>query len=120
MFEQEMAKLVDSVDGALSCVVMGFDGISLERYPMEPVNGVDVETVGMEYSVVMSQIKTTTELMEAGQVGEVAIRNDSLLALFRVLTEDYFLVLAMKPTGNFGKGRYMMRMVSPNIEKELI
>jgi hypothetical protein len=36
-----------------------------------------------------------------------------------VLSQDYFLGLALKPEGNFGKGRFLMRMAMPDLRAGL-
>jgi len=119
MFEESLRRLVDSVEGGLACVVMGFDGISLEKYLANEPGAFDVETIGMEYSVVLRQIRTTASMLDAGDLGEVAIRNERLTAILRPISDEYFLLFAMKPDGNFGKGRYLARLVAPEIRREL-
>ena len=41
------------------------------------------------------------------------------MTLIRVLSETYFLALAIRPDGNFGKGRYLMRTAAPKLVAEL-
>jgi len=41
------------------------------------------------------------------------------VTIIRTLGDTYFLALAMKPDGNFGKGRYLMRTAAPKIMAEL-
>ncbi len=119
MFEESLRRLVENVEGGLACVVMGFDGISLEKYLSPEPGAFDVETIGMEYSVVLRQIRNTAGLLDAGDLGEVAIRNEKVTAILRPISNEYFLLFAMKPDGNFGKGRYMARLVAPEIRREL-
>jgi hypothetical protein len=42
-----------------------------------------------------------------------------MITLIRTLGEGYFLAVAIRPDGNFGKGRYMMRTVAPRLLAEL-
>jgi len=39
--------------------------------------------------------------------------------LMRLVSPEYFLVLAMKPEGNYGKGRYVLRITAPKVKAEL-
>lgn len=39
--------------------------------------------------------------------------------IVRVVTPEYFVALALRPEGNFGKGRYLMRVVTPKLQAEL-
>jgi hypothetical protein len=36
-----------------------------------------------------------------------------------VLSQDYFLGLALEPRANYGKGRFLMRVVAPRLQAEL-
>ena len=42
-----------------------------------------------------------------------------MITLIRTLNDTYFLALAMRPDGNLGKGRYMMRTAAPKLLAEL-
>ena len=37
----------------------------------------------------------------------------------RALNEEYFLAFALRPAGNFGKARYVLRVLAPKIQAEL-
>jgi hypothetical protein len=37
----------------------------------------------------------------------------------RMVSPEYFLVLALKPEGNYGKGRYVLRLTAPKLLSEL-
>jgi predicted regulator of Ras-like GTPase activity (Roadblock/LC7/MglB family) len=119
MFQERLKHIVDNVDGSYASVLMGFDGISLDTYMAPEPSDFDIQSVGLEYSVVLKQIKTTAELLEAGKVHEVAITSEKLITLVRILNDEYFIALALRPNGNYGKGRYLLRVVGPELNKEL-
>jgi hypothetical protein len=37
----------------------------------------------------------------------------------RALNEEYFLAFAVRPSGNFGKARYVLRVLAPKFQAEL-
>jgi len=37
----------------------------------------------------------------------------------RLVSPDYFLVLALGSSGNYGKGRYALRIAAPRVNAEL-
>jgi hypothetical protein len=39
--------------------------------------------------------------------------------LIRVVSPEYFVALAIRPDGNFGKGRYLLRLVAPKLQAEI-
>ena len=42
-----------------------------------------------------------------------------MITLIRTLGDTYFLALAIKPDGNLGKGRFLMRTAAPKLLAEL-
>ena len=123
MFHESLQRIVDNVEGGLAGILMGFDGIAVDSYnrPAEPPEGapIDIDTVGMEFSFILGQVRKAAEALDVGNVQEVAIRADRLSVLIRVLNADYFLALAIREGGNYGKGRYLLRVVAPKLQAEL-
>jgi predicted regulator of Ras-like GTPase activity (Roadblock/LC7/MglB family) len=118
-FLSHLESVVNQVDGALACSVMGFDGISVETHQKEGLGELELQNTWVEYANVLSQVKSAAELLKAGDVAEVSINTERLVTLMRLVTPDYFLVLAMKPDGNYGKGRYVLRVTAPRVRAEL-
>ncbi len=119
MFQENLKRLVTDTDGGVAGLLMGFDGIAVDSY-VAPDGGVDIQTVGMEFSFILTQVRKAAEILEVGAVQEIAIRAASLTVLIRVLSADYFIALAIRPDGNFGKGRYLLRVVAPKLQTELV
>lgn len=117
MFKEALQKIVDNVEGGVAGLVMGFDGIAVDSYTRE--ERMDVNTVGMEFSFILTQIRKAAETLELGDVHEVTIKAEKLTIVIRVLSKEYFLALALGPDGNFGKGRYLMRVTAPKLQSEL-
>ena len=118
MFRENLMKLVDNVEGGLAGLLMGFDGIAVESYTPDQ-KAIDIQNVGMEFSYILTQVRRAAESLDVGGVQEIAIRTETLNIIIRVLTPEYFLALALGPGGNFGKGRYLLRVVAPKLQSEL-
>ncbi len=118
MFEDALKGLVEGVDGGLACLIMDSSGIALEKYAKEGAP-FDIDTIGVEFSVVIGAIKRASEMLEAGTAREMAVATEKMITLIRMVGDSYFLALTMKPDGNFGKGRYMMRTTVPKLAAEL-
>lgn len=117
MFRASLEKMVDGCEGAFAAVVMGFDGVSVESITRQP--HFDVQTVSMEFSFVLTQVRKASEILEVGGLEEVSIRSEQLTYLVRVLSEDYFVALVLSPEGNLGKGRFVLRMGLPALRAEV-
>ena len=118
MFQESLKRLVTETEGGLAGLLMGFDGIAVDSYGA-PGSTVDITTVGMEFSFILGQVRKAAEILEVGGVQEIAIRAENLTIIIRVVTKDYFVALALKPEGNYGKGRYLLRVVAPKLQTEL-
>lgn len=122
MFQALLKKLVDSTDGGVAGLLMGYDGINVDTYTVgDPPDGVpDINTIGMEFSFLLTQVRKAAESLELGGVQEVTIRTDRLTILMRSCTPEYFVALAIRAEGNFGKGRFLLRVVTPKLQAELV
>lgn len=118
MFQEVLREVVDKTDGGIAGLLMGVDGIAIDQYVRED-EALDVESVGMEFSVILKNIANAAQMLEAGTAEEVAVRAERLTTVIRLLNDDYFVAIALSPTGNFGKARYMLRLRAGQILAEL-
>jgi predicted regulator of Ras-like GTPase activity (Roadblock/LC7/MglB family) len=122
-FLPHLESVVTQVDGAIACSVMGFDGIAVETYQAPSAADVavnlDINTAWIEYGNTLSQLKSGADLLKCGAVAEVSVNTEKLITLMRMVTPEYFVVLALKPEGNYGKGRYVLRVTAPKLKAEL-
>src|SRR6476469_4395572 len=118
MFKDALREIVDKTDGGLAGLLMDTSGIPLETYAKDDP-GFDINTVGIEFGALIGSIRKAAEMLEAGTTQEVAINTDKLVTIIRLLSDQYYLALTMKPDGNFGKGRYLMRTAAPKLLAEL-
>ena len=118
MFKEALKEIVDKTDGGIAGLLMDSSGIALETYAKEE-SPIDINNVGVEFGVVLGSIKRAAEMLEAGTTNEVAINTDKLVTIIRMLGDSYFLALTLKPDGNLGKGRYLMRTAAPKLLAEL-
>ena len=79
----------------------------------------DLKSLLVEYSGVFRSAREAAEAHEAGGVAEVAIATDKLTAVARQVSPEYFMVVALRPDGNLGKARYLLRVTAPKLESEL-
>ena len=118
-FREELEGICGRVEGAYAASLMGFDGIAIETVQPAPPDGVELNTLLVEYSGILQQVKNAAEQLQMGKASEVSIRTEKLVAVARLLTPDYFVVLALSPEGNLGRARYELRVARPRVVKEL-
>ncbi|MFZ5468527.1 MAG: roadblock/LC7 domain-containing protein [Myxococcota bacterium] len=118
-FLPHLEAAVSQVEGALACTIMGFDGIAVETHQLDESAELDLSSVWVEYANVLSQVKNAAELLKTGAVSELSINSEKVITLMRMVSPEYFLVLALRPEGNYGKGRYVLRLTAPKVKAEL-
>ena len=115
-FSDILKEVVNGTEGALGALVVGLDGIPVDEYS---VGGeIDLQSMTVEYSALLKEIEKGSQAAQLGTTKEVTVVADKALIMLRRLTEEYFLVLVIRPDGNFGKGRFLLRMSVPKLLKE--
>jgi predicted regulator of Ras-like GTPase activity (Roadblock/LC7/MglB family) len=118
LFAETLKKVVDNVDGALAAVIMGLDGIPVETYVRQSER-VDVTTVAMEFSFILSQVRKAGDSLAVGSLEELTVKAQRLLLVCRMISPQYFIAIAMAPEGNFGKARFLARLAQPTLVAQL-
>lgn len=118
-FLPHLESVVSQVDGALACSVMGFDGIAVESHQVDAASDLDLASAWVEFANILSQVKNAAEVLKTGAVSELSINSERVITLMRLVSPEYFLILAMRPEGNYGKGRYVLRVTAPKVRAEL-
>ena len=118
MFKQALKKVVDNVDGGIAAVIMGLDGIPVETYVRQS-DRVDVNTVAMEFSFILTQVRKAADSLQVGTCEELTVKAQRLLLCVRMLSPQYFVAIAIAPEGNLGKARFLARLATPTLVAQL-
>jgi predicted regulator of Ras-like GTPase activity (Roadblock/LC7/MglB family) len=113
-----LRSIVESVDGGLAALIMAYDGIPVDEICVEQTE-FDMQLLSVEYATVLKEIRRSVEVIKAGDMEEVSITTDQTCVAIRVLNDELFVVLIIKRDGNFGKGRYLLRLKSFEMAEEL-
>lgn len=120
MFQDLLKDVVHRTEGALAGLIMGFDGIAVETYVRGDTDvPFEVENVGMEYSVILKEIAKAAELLDSGTAREISIQAEKFTTVIRLINDDYFVAVTIRPEGNYGKARFLLRTRVPELAAEL-
>jgi predicted regulator of Ras-like GTPase activity (Roadblock/LC7/MglB family) len=117
MFKEELKDLTARTPGARGALIMGLDGIAVDKY-MGP-DGINLEVFSAEYLSLLKKTLDTNRELGLGKVQELTVFTDNLIAIIKAVTADYFLVFALPPDGNFGRARFELRKSVLRLAKEL-
>lgn len=115
-FSEILKNTVDKVDGAVSSMIIGTDGISVQEYITEKL--VDLTDLSAEASQMIKDITLAADNLGLGEAKEFSIISDRCGIIMRKINSEYYLALVIKPDGNYGKGRFILKTSIPKLEGE--
>ena len=118
-FREQIQALVEAVPGATAAVLMGYDGIAVDSY-QRPDHGIDSAAVLAEFGATLQQFNRSGLLQaEVGPMQELLFKSLKHTTVLRPLNEAYYLAMVLRPDGISGKARFMMRLASPQLLRDL-
>jgi len=118
-FREHLEDVCKKVDGALACCLMGVDGIEVDTHLAGGAADIDLKSLLVEYSNLFQSARQAASDHQAGLVSELSINTEKLITVARLVSPDYFMVVALLPQGNYGKARYLLRITAPKVKSEL-
>ncbi|GBE02218.1 MAG TPA: roadblock/LC7 domain-containing protein [Nitrospirae bacterium] len=115
-FSEILKEAVEGVEGAVASIILASDGIPVEEYVRERL--IDFNDLSAEASTLIKDIEIAAEDLQLGDAREFVLITEKCGVFMRKITEGYYVALVLKPDGNFGKARFVLRTVVPKIERE--
>ena len=119
MFKSILKTIVTNCSGGVGAILMGYDGIGIDQFSVEE-NALDLNLVGIEYSIVIKEIRTAADILSVGALQEVSIKSEHYYVIIHSLTDEYFVALIIERKGNYGQGRYLLMREAPGLRQELV
>lgn len=119
MLSDTLKKIVENTPGAAGAILMGFDGIAVMQHHAEGMEEIDIESATMEFSFRFIELRNAAKALEMGPVSDITVKAEKMTILCRVLSDEYFVATVLTDPAHFGKGRWMLRSTSPELESEL-
>ena len=118
MFREALQTIVENTDGSLGALIMGADGLSVERFFTEEGEAANLDVAAAEFtSLVRAAMKSGNDL-DLGKLHELVIALGKVTFIMRLFNRDYFVCLAIKSEGNLGRGRYELRKAELQLARE--
>ncbi len=118
-FRENLERIVLNTEGSVAGVVMALDGIPVDSFTREG-SDVDIGLYGAEVAAVVGRLRgNEATALSSGRVDELDFFAERFHSLVRFLSDEYFIAIALKPGGNVGKGRFLLRLSMPDLVGEL-
>jgi len=118
MFKILLESIIERTEGSLGALIMGLDGIAVEKVIGEAGNEANLDDAAAEFTSLVRSAQRTGNDIGLGNLKELVISLDTAIVMMRLLGRDYFVVLALSPAGNLGRGRYELRKAELQLAKE--
>jgi predicted regulator of Ras-like GTPase activity (Roadblock/LC7/MglB family) len=117
IFREVLQKALENTEGCLGILIMGTDGIPVQKVLPPEGTEFDFDIAVAEYTSLIKNAKRSET--GPGKLQEVALTSENGIFILRFVNDDYFIAMITAPDGNFGRGRYELRRAALLLEKEL-
>lgn len=117
-FADTLGTIANRIEGCAAVMILGIDGIPIERHVQHMDASLDVEMIATEFTTLVRRSMRTAADTELGELREMLLATDSMTFLLRPITSEYFLLLALNPGGNVGRARFELRKAQLAMEIE--
>jgi predicted regulator of Ras-like GTPase activity (Roadblock/LC7/MglB family) len=118
MFKETLEAIIECTEGSLGALIMGIDGIAVERLLKEAGQEANLDVAAAEFTSLVRNAQKAGNDTGLGNLRELIISLDGAVVIMRLLGRDYFVVLAMSPEGNLGRARFELRKAELQLKKE--
>ena len=118
MFKELLETIVERTEGSLGALIMGTDGIAVEKVFGEAGLDANLDVAAAEFTSLVRSAQRAGNDTGLGGLRELVISLEGAVMVMRLLSRDYFVVLAMNPQGNLGRARFELRKAELKLAKE--
>ena len=117
MFRDVLGALQNSVEGALAVSLIGLDGIAVET-----INDHDVplDVLSAEFGSFIKSIRHANTELNTGEVLQFSLVTERYITFLSEVTPEYYILLVLRPDGNYGRARFELSKAKYLLRDELI
>lgn len=120
MFKEALTQIIERTEGATGALIMGMDGIAVERVFLPEGSDSNMDVAAAEVTSLVRSALRAGQNTGLGALQELVINFEQVRILARMFSSEYFVVLALRPDGNFGRGRFELRKAELQLAREFV
>jgi predicted regulator of Ras-like GTPase activity (Roadblock/LC7/MglB family) len=117
VFKEALTDLQQRVEGTLAVSLMGLDGIAIDSVNR---GNIPLENLGAEFGSMIKSIRASNTEINAGEFQQFSVVTDKYIIVLAAVTSEYFILMVMSPTGNYGKARFELTKAKYALQDELV
>jgi predicted regulator of Ras-like GTPase activity (Roadblock/LC7/MglB family) len=118
MFKEALNEIVEKTEGATGALIMGMDGIAVERVFLPEGSDTNMDVAATEVTSVVRGALRAGHNTDLGGLRELVVSFEGVSILARMVSAEYFVVLTLRPDGNVGRGRFELRKAELQLARE--
>ncbi len=116
MFRDVLGGIRSRVDGALAVSLIGLDGIAVETIRD---GAVPLDVLAAEFGGFIRSIRLSNTELNTGEVLQFSLTTEKYITFLSAVTPEYFILLVMRPDGNYGRARFELAKAKLALRDEL-
>lgn len=117
MFRKVLASIRERVEGTLAISLIGLDGIAVETINEDRV---PLDVLGAEFGGFIKSIRLSNTELNTGEVKQFALVTEKYVTFLSEVTPEYYILLVIRPDGNYGRARFELSKAKELLRDELI
>lgn len=117
MFREVLQSMRDRIEGTIALSLIGLDGIAVETINPERV---PLDVIGAEFGGFIKSIRLSGTELNTGEVLQFALVTEKYITFLSEVTPEYYVLLVLRPDGNYGRARFELARAKHLLRDELI
>jgi predicted regulator of Ras-like GTPase activity (Roadblock/LC7/MglB family) len=117
VFREVLQGIRDRVDGALAVSLIGLDGIAIDSIKDASV---PLDVMGAEFGGFVKSVRLSNTDLDTGDVLQFALVTEKFITFLSAITPEYYVLLVMRPDGNYGRARFELAKAKHLLRDELV
>lgn len=112
-----LSGLRERVEGAVAASLIGLDGIAVETVGDREI---PLDVLGAEFGSFVKSIRHANTELETGEVLQFSLVTEKFVTFLSEVTPEYYILLVLKPDGNYGRARFELSKAKYLLRDELV
>ena len=117
MFRDVLAGLRERIEGTIAASLISLDGIAVETVGDRTI---PLDVRGAEFGSFIKAIRHANTELDTGEVLQFSLVTEKFVTFLSEVTPEYYILLVLKPDGNYGRARFELSRAKYLLRDELI
>jgi len=117
MFKDVLRSIAEHVEGTLAVSLIGLDGIAVETVSYDSL---PLDAMGAEFGGFIKSVRVTNTELDTGEVLQFSLVTEKYIAFLSAVTSEYYVLLVLRPDGNYGRARFELARAKHLLRDELV